>query len=198
MAMTHLGNGLSSADLEEEALSVKEAELSMLRRLGAPEEHIIVTQSNIANTYRSLGRLEDCLRMRQEIYARRLKISGGEHDDTIRDAVCYATALIASRRFEEAKALMCTTLPAARRVLGESHALTLRARTNYALALHEPGNATLGDLREAVTTLDETERTARRVLGGDHPLAAAIEYDLQNARAALRARETPSSPSESV
>ena len=86
---------------------------------------------------------------------------------------------------------MCTTLPAARRVLGESHALTLRARTNYALALHEPGNATLGDLREAVTTLDETERTARRVLGGDHPLAAAIEYDFQNAQAALRARETP-------
>ena len=43
-----------------------------------------------------------------------------------------------------------------------------------------------------VTTLDETERTARRVLGGDHPLAAAIEYDLQNAQAALRARETPS------
>ena len=124
----------------------------------------------------------------------------GLRDQNLRllDAVCYATALIASRRFEEAKALMCTTLPAARRVLGESHALTLRARTNYALALHEPGNATLGDLREAVTTLDETERTARRVLGGDHPLAAAIEYDLQNARAALRARETPSSPSESV
>ena len=59
-------------------------------------------------------------------------------------------------------------------------------------------DATLNDLREAVTTLEETERTARRVLGGDHPLAAAIEYDLQNARAALRARETPSSPSESV
>ena len=90
---------------------------------------------------------------------------------------------------------MCTTLPAARRVLGESHALTLRARTNYALALYEDGDANLDNLREAATTLDETERTARRVLGGDHPLAAAIEYDLQNAQAALRARETPPSPS---
>ena len=58
-------------------------------------------------------------------------------------------------------------------------------------ALHYEG-ATLADLREAVTTLEETERTARRVLGGAHPLTDAIEDTLQNARAALRARETPS------
>ena len=51
--------------------------------------------------------------------------------------------------------------------------------------------ATLDDLREAVTTLAETERTARRVLGGAHPITAWIEDELQNARATLRARETP-------
>ena len=39
---------------------------------------------------------------------------------------------------------------------------------------------------------DETERTARRVLGGAHPITAGIENALQNARAGLRAaRETP-------
>ena len=32
--------------------------------------------------------------------------------------------------------------------------------------------ATLDDLREAVRTLEETERTARRVLGGAHPFTA--------------------------
>ena len=51
--------------------------------------------------------------------------------------------------------------------------------------------ATLDDLREAVTTLEDTERTARRVFGGAHPLASAIESHLQKSRAALRARETP-------
>ena len=51
---------------------------------------------------------------------------------------------------------------------------------------------TLDDLREAVTTLEDAERTARRVLGGAHPLTSAIEDNLQGARAALRARETPS------
>ena len=52
--------------------------------------------------------------------------------------------------------------------------------------------ATLDDLREAVTTLEAAERTARRVLGGSHPLTVDIEDDLQNARAALHARETRS------
>ena len=51
--------------------------------------------------------------------------------------------------------------------------------------------ATLDDLREAVTRLEEIERTARRVLGGAHPLTVDIEGVVQNARAALRAREAP-------
>ena len=37
--------------------------------------------------------------------------------------------------------------------------------------------------------LEETERTARRVLGGAHPTVAQIEESLRNARAALRANE---------
>ena len=59
---------------------------------------------------------------------------------------------------------------------------------------HDPG-ATLDDLREAVDTLEEIERTARRVLGGAHSLTVDIEGDLRDARAVLhfvlRARETP-------
>ena len=50
-------------------------------------------------------------------------------------------------------------------------------------------NATLDDLREAVTTLEETEPIARRVLGGAHPVTRGIENDLREARAALGARE---------
>ncbi len=51
--------------------------------------------------------------------------------------------------------------------------------------------AALDGLREAVTTLEDTARIARRVLGSSHPLTPAIERYLQKARAALRARETP-------
>ena len=62
----------------------------------------------------------------------------------------------------------------------------------YAYSLYSNPGATLEGLREAVTTLEETERIARRVLGGAHPITAGIKANLQNARAALRARETPS------
>ena len=60
-----------------------------------------------------------------------------------------------------------------------------------AKALYRNDSATLDDLREAVTTLEETERTARRVLGRARPIVVAMEQSLRNARAALRARETP-------
>ena len=45
--------------------------------------------------------------------------------------------------------------------------------------------ATLDDLREAVTTLEDVERTARRVLGGAHPVTVSIEESLREARAVL-------------
>ena len=80
----------------------------------------------------------------------------------------------------------------ARRVLGEGHSVTLKMRMVYAGTLYEDTDATLDDLHEAVTTLGDTERTARRVLGGAHPLTTVIGVSLRDARAALRARETPS------
>ena len=56
-------------------------------------------------------------------------------------------------------------------------------RWGYARALYADTGAALDDLREAVTTLEDVERIARRVLGGAHPSTAAIEEYLQEARA---------------
>ena len=81
-------------------------------------------------------------------------------------------------------------IPVAQRVLGESNELTLQMRLLYA-AIYLDDGATLDDLHEAVTTFEDLERIARRVLGGAHPLTGSIELRLPEARAALRARETP-------
>ena len=54
--------------------------------------------------------------------------------------------------------------------------------------LYTDVDATLDDVREAVETLEETERIARRVLGGAHPLVDLIECALRASRAELRAR----------
>ena len=66
-----------------------------------------------------------------------------------------------------------------------------RMRWNYGAALYLNPGATLDHLREAVTTLEDAERTARRVLGSAHPLTQSIERALQIGRVVLAARETP-------
>ena len=55
--------------------------------------------------------------------------------------------------------------------------------------------ATLDDLREAVTTLEETARTARRVLGGAHPVTEIAVRSLECSRESLDAAEKPLSNS---
>ena len=69
---------------------------------------------------------------------------------------------------------------------------SMRRRYYYTVALYKDPDATLDDLREAVTTLEETERTARRVLGSAHPHAVRTKRALEESQAKLRARETPS------
>ena len=76
----------------------------------------------------------------------------------------------------------------ARRVAGDSSEVSIRTRGLYAQALYMDASATLDDLREAVTTLEETERIARRTFGGAHPLTEQIELALQAARETLCVR----------
>jgi len=86
-------------------------------------------------------------------------------------------------------------MPVALRVLGESNDVTLRMRLVCARLLYLDDGATLDDLREAVTMIEETERTARHVLGGSHPITNFFERTLREAQGALGARKTPSSAS---
>jgi len=295
MAMSVLGNGLSDAGRNEDALSVKEAELAMKGRIGASANSILVAQSNLSNSYQMLGRLDEALRLRQDVYSERLKLSGEEHEKTLQAADNYAMLLLDLRRFKEAKALLRRILPVARRAIGSSHITTLRMRWlyastlykntgvnilvtqsnlantyealgrneealqmrrdvysrhselygeqsietlgvaynyaatlndlehfeeaksllrklmpvtrralgeshelmlmmrwTYAKALYRDTNATLDDLRDAATRLEELAPNTRRVLGGDNPITKGVVRSLQEARAALDARETPS------
>jgi tetratricopeptide (TPR) repeat protein len=189
LAMATLGNGLFCAGQHEDALSVREAELATLRRIGATEVSMLIAQSNLATTYQMLGRLEEALRVRQDVYSGCVRFYGEEHRESLHEAYNYASILRELNRLAEVKSLTRKTMPAARRVLGESDEITLKMRQNYAVALCNDTDATLDDLREAVTTLEETKRTARQVLGSTHPTAMAIADSLRRARAALAARD---------
>ena len=91
----------------------------MMRRVGAQEEDMLLVQGNLAITYQALGRFEEALSMRREVYSGRLKLNGEEHEDTLRTANNYADSLVNLERFEEAKSLLRKTMPVARRVRRE-------------------------------------------------------------------------------
>ena len=126
-----------------------------------------------------------------DVYSGCSKLYGEEHRETLREASNYAASLVKSSRFAEAKSLLCKTMPVAQRVRREGDVLTLRMRKIYARAIYEDSAATLDDLGEAVNTLEETERAARRVLGGAHPIVVGIGFSLCEARAVLAVRESP-------
>ena len=163
----------------------------MERRLGASEHSLLIAQGNLSSTYANMGRLEQAAQMDRDIYSGWLKLGGEEHEQTLVAALNYASSLVHLQRYQEVRSVLCKTMPVARRVLGESHDITLKMRLVYARALYTDTGATLDNLREAVTTLEETGQTARRVLGGAHPVTTRIEYYLRDARATLAARETP-------
>ena len=188
-AMTRLGHGLLETRHHEDAVSVMEAQLSLERRLGAPERLMLVVRSNLASSYEALGRNEEAMNLQQDVYSGCLRLNGEEHYDTLLAANNYAVSLACHDRFEEAKSLYRKSIPVAQRVLGESNEITLKMRKSYATVLYRDPTATLFDLRKAVTMLEELAPTALRVLGGAHPIATELQLCLQNARAALRARE---------
>ena len=189
MAVNVLGNALYSAKHYQDALFVREAELAMDRRLGASEEDLLVTQSNLAATYSALGRDDEALQIERDVYSDHLRLDGEEDEETIIAANNYAASLRDLHLFEEARSLLRKVIPTAQRVLGEDHYLTLLMKKKCAQSLYRDDGATLDDLREAVTTLEDTERIARRVLSGAHPLTTSLEDDLQDARAARDALE---------
>ena len=150
--------------------------------------HANTTTSNLAITYQCLRRLEEALRLRRDVYSGWLKLNGEEYLSTLIAANNYAQSLVDLQSFKEVKSLLRRILPVARRVLRESHELTLKMRQNYVMALYRDKCATLDDLREAVTTIEDTARIARRVFGGAHPTTTGIEAVLREAQAALRSR----------
>ena len=76
-----LGTVYIDAGQYTDAVSAQEARLSMLRRRGVSDSecNILVVQGNLANTYAELGRLEEALSMRRDVYSGTLKLFGGDN-----------------------------------------------------------------------------------------------------------------------
>ena len=189
-ASRQLGAGLFHAKRYEDALLVYQAELSMIMRNREPLEQVLITQNNLASTYQVLGREQEALPMLRDVCYGTIMLKDGQHERNAAAANNYASSLLNLERFEEAKALLRKTMPVAQHFLGNCNEITLYLRWSYAQSLRCADCATLDDLREAVTILEETVSNFRRVLGGAHPRMAELERALRQSRAALHARES--------
>ena len=143
----------------------------------------------VAEHHRAAQHRADVARVAAIKVGRAAGRQGDEHAGTFLAAYNYALSLVGFKRLEEARPLLRRTIPMARRVTGDSSDISIGLRKLYAQSVGCDAAATLDDIREAVTTLEETERTARRVLGRTHPTVGGMEASLRKAQAALRARE---------
>ena len=94
----------------------------------------------------------------------------------------------ADKKYKEAVAVAVEAC--AEDVNGDDVLITISMRRNYAMMLYRDDGATIGDLHEAVETLEDLALIARRVFGSSHPELVTIELGaLKEAQRALRARE---------
>ena len=186
--MTALGNGLADVELHVDALVVREAELAMERRRGSRRiTSVLRMQGNLAGSYEALGRLEEASEQYRQVYFGLMSTLGEEHLDTIGAANNYASSFARRERYAEARSLLRKTMPVARRVLPENDEAWFMMRMNFAAVLYEPDWATVDDVREAVTTLEDLAPITRRVLGCKHPTVVSIELSLRKVRGKARA-----------
>ena len=185
-AINILGNGLSDTNHHEDALSVRTAELSMERRLGAPEENIFAVMGNLAITYGLIGRTEEALALKREALADAKRLYGPYHAVTINSTNNVANSLTDLGRYEEVKPLMRDNILACRRSLGDDHIYMFRARASLAEAVLQGG-----DCPEAVAILEDVCRRSRRVLGEPHPEYKIYRNNLEVAKADLACARAP-------
>ena len=183
--MTQLGNGLQDAQRYQDALSVLEADLATERRIGTPEEDLLITRTNLALCLSQLGRNVESLRMRREVFADSLRLNAPDDDDTIISAHHLSESLIHAKLFKEARTLLRKNIRVARRTRENGNELILDLRTTYVRAIYRDTDSSRSDVHEAVAISEDTVRTGRRVFGTEHPYFAGYQQDLEGAHMRL-------------
>ena len=194
-ALTSLGNGLNGAHRHEEHLVVGEAQLANATRIpGASEEAILNMKDNLANCYRSLGRLDEALAIRRELYARSVALSLPPAFLYLR-VLNLSSSLQHARRHAEAKSFLREQVPKARRALGEVHELYLKLCLNYGQAICFEGSRE--DVVESTTLLEQLSSTTRRIYGPAHPFAETVQRAFVASKQALVHFDVLGSPLDS-
>ena len=143
-----LGETLRVNERPDEALPALEATVALKRRYWPHNEgSILIAQSGLASGLAALGRHDEALVLKREIYTRRVATLGVSHETTLLDGNNLAISLTKLELWDESITLQRDQLlPAARRSLGADHESMLDLNYDLAWALRRNPERTRNDL----------------------------------------------------
>jgi hypothetical protein len=99
--------------------------------LGPEDPETLQTMSNLANSYRKVGRKQEALALNQHALEMRKRILGDEHPDTLFSIYARLFILRDLGMTEQLRALLRVALPAHEKVLGMDHPRTVDLREEF-------------------------------------------------------------------
>ena len=163
-ALTHALQYAAELGDPQAALSLSNAVNLLDETLGPDHPRTLPARGNLANAYRSAGRLDEAIDLHERTLADRERVLGADHPDTLTSRNDLAVAYEVAGRLDEAIDLFERTLADSERVLGADHPDTLTSRGGLAGAYWSAGR-----LDQAIDLLEKTLADRERVLGPDHP-----------------------------
>ena len=137
--------------------------LDLQTELGPDHPDTLTTRHNLANSYRSAGRIEEAIALEQAVLADRERILGPDHPNTLTTRHNLASSYWSAGRVEEAIALQQAVLADSERILGPDHPNTLTTRHNLASSYRSAGR-----VEEAIALQQAVLADSERILGPEH------------------------------
>ena len=145
------------------ALSLADAVDLLDKTLGPDHPTTLTSRNNLANAYRSAGRLKEAIDLHKKNLADRLRVLGADHADTLTSRNNLALAYQSAGRLEQAIPLYEQNLADRERILDPNHPDILTSRSNLAGAYKSAGR-----LDEAIDLFERTLADRERLPGPDH------------------------------
>ena len=175
-ALAHALRYATELGRPQAALSLSDAVHLLDETLGPDHPRTLTARNNLANAYRSAGKLEQAIDLHKRTLADRERVLKSNHPDILASRNDLANAYRSAGKLEQAIDLHKRTLADRERVLKSNHPDILASRNDLASTYESAGR-----LDQAITLYEQNLTEALRVLGPDHPDTLASRGNLANA-----------------
>ncbi len=170
---TYLGLG----EVQKSRIHLERAEQLYRENKGENSPERLGALHEVGRVLLHLSKFPQSLEVMKDVVARRERVLGKEHQDSLRSQYLVALILIYDNKATEAKRIFETTLAAQRRTLSQNHLDTLFTQRELAST-----NIDLGDIVTATDQLEDILKTMPTLLASEHPEVLVTKSNLAYAR----------------